>query len=75
VASQRRTAGTASLEKFEHNPIFINKLTNAYKSLIHMSEVDPGIFGRIVVIDGNRDPEDVANDVYKEFVKIYRPSS
>jgi dTMP kinase len=73
-AAQRRTARTISLEKFEYDPIFINKLINAYQSLIHMSEVDRSIFGKVVVINGNRQTEKVADDVYQEFLKIYHPS-
>ncbi|MDP3992208.1 MAG: dTMP kinase [Nanoarchaeota archaeon] len=75
VAAQRRATRTASLEKFEQNPLFIDKLVNAYKSLIHMSEVDASIFGRVMVIDANRNPDDVTNDIYGEFVKIYKSSS
>ena len=75
MAGQRRATRTTSLEKFEYNPLFINKLVNAYKSLIHMSEVDPRVFGRVTVINANRNPDDVANDVYGEFVKIYKSSS
>jgi len=75
VADQRRGVRiTGSLEKFEQNPIFIDKLINAYKALIHMSEVDQSIFGKIAVIDGNREADSVANDVYQEFLRIYRPS-
>jgi len=73
VASERRTSRAGSLEKFELNPIFIDKLVNAYKSLIHMSEVDETLFGRIFVVDGNRERETVSDDIYREFARIYNP--
>jgi dTMP kinase len=58
-------------EKFEGNPEFVDRLTSAYKALVHMSEVDPRIFGRVVRIDGNREIEDVAEDIFSEFKIFY----
>jgi len=71
VAEQRLIQRGDPLEKFEKNKDFVAKAIKAYHALVKIGQVDERIFGKIVRINGNRPIEVVANDVYKEFMKIY----
>jgi dTMP kinase len=59
-------------EKFEKDGQFVNKLISAYNSLTFMSEVDERIFGKVIRINGNREPGLVSEDIWSEFLKVYK---
>ena len=72
VARKRITTSRRKRELFERDVVFVNKLVNAYNSLVHISEVDPSVFGRVIRINGNRNIDDVSSDIFKEFLKTYK---
>jgi len=67
VAAERMRTTRTSVEKFEGNPQFVDKLISAYNALVHMSEVDPRIFGEVIRIDGTKSIDDVANEIFQEY--------
>ena len=71
VAERRTRNRKKKLEKFERNREFKNKLTNAYSALIHMSEVDQTIFGKVVKIDGSESINEITDNLYNEFLDVY----
>ena len=73
VARERIKKRGGKMEKFEKNVGFTKRLIVAYKSLIHMSEVDPRIFGKVVRIDGKRDMNKIGDEIFSHFCKIYSP--
>ena len=72
VARERIRSTRGEVEKFEKDPEFIDKLTLSYNILIDMSEADLRLFGKVVRINGNRDIREVADEIYKEFLKVYK---
>ncbi len=70
-ARTRLNRSGRSEELFEKDPEFVRRLVSAYNTLFFMSEVDKNIFGRVVKIDGNRTPEEVSEEIYSEFLKVY----
>jgi len=71
VAEQRMKDRGDPPEKFERDVEFKDKVIRAYNALIGLAQVDERLFGKVVRINGNRSIDDVANDVYKEFLDIY----
>lgn len=61
------------MEKFEANREFRKKLISAYHNLFNMSNLVQDIFGNVVKIDVNREIEDVAEDIFQEFLTVYQP--
>lgn len=72
VTQERLRESREKLEKFEKDPEFIDKLINNYRLLTQISETNPRIFGKVVRIDGDREIDDVAEDVYKEFLLLHQ---
>ena len=74
VAEERIRSTRSKREKFEKDPEFVDRLISAYRVLVGMSEVDSRIFGKVVRIDGNRPTEEVTDEIFEEFLKIYSSS-
>ncbi|MCA9485549.1 MAG: dTMP kinase, partial [Nanoarchaeota archaeon] len=72
VAAQRLMARGDPREKFDKDPEFVQKLVDAYRSLYHMSNVDPSFFGNVTLIDGSQSRKKITEDVTKVFDPLYR---
>src|SRR3989344_1952579 len=72
VARRRLEKSGRSREKFERNPEFVNKLISAYKCLVHMSEVDESLFGKVILIDGERPVKKVTEQITSVFTPLYQ---
>ena len=70
-ASKRTLKRGEDLEKFEKDKSFVQKLINAYSCLGNMAQVDESIFGKVVMIDANRTPEEIALDIKDKFHSFY----
>ena len=71
IAQERIKKRRRRLEKFEKDQEFIDKLINNYRTLTQMAQADSRIFGKVIRINGYRGIEDVAEDIYHEFRKVY----
>jgi len=58
-------------EKFEGNAEFIDKVIGNYRKFAKISKEYPSLFGPIIKIDGNMLIEEVAEEVYRNFLPIY----
>ncbi len=74
VAEERIKERKSDLEKFEKNPMFVDKLIDAYQALVQMAQVDSKILGPVILINGNRSMKKVADEIFSEFLEKYRPS-
>ena len=72
TAEKRGAMMEGKKEKFEKDAKFIYKLISAYNCQLFMSEVDERIFGKVERIDGSREPEAVADEIYGKFVSLYK---
>lgn len=72
VAKRRIKKRGDPLEKFERDPDFVDRLVNAYQSLAHLAQVSQGIFGKVVLINGNQSITQVANNVRSAFDPLYQ---
>ncbi|MDD5699987.1 MAG: dTMP kinase [Candidatus Nanoarchaeia archaeon] len=71
AAEERREKRGAPREKFEFRE-FMDKAAQRYLELYELSLKNPNLFGRVVLIDGNPDPETVGNSIEKVFLPMYR---
>lgn len=69
--ARKRVEARGKKELFEHNLNFVKQLISTYHTLAFMSEVDERIFGKVVRINGDKEIETVADNIYQEFLKIY----
>jgi dTMP kinase len=70
--AEDRTRKRGQLEKFERNSEFVEKAIRNYKELAILSEDNPELLGRVIRIDGNHSIDEVAADIYLEFLKVYQ---
>jgi dTMP kinase len=70
IAESRREKRGTPKEKFEQRE-FMDKVTANYWALYEMSLKNPELFGEVVKIDGNGLINEVAKDIYQEFLKVY----
>lgn len=59
------------LEKFDRDPEFIDKLIQQYRYLAKLAGSSPELFGRVVVINGNRNVDDVTTEILTYFDGLY----
>lgn len=59
------------LEKFEANEEFVGKLISRYETLAKVAQVDPSFFGNVVIINGDKEVEEVAAEIKKSFDPLY----
>jgi dTMP kinase len=71
VAEGRMKKAGRPLEKFERDPGFVDKLIEAYRALTHMSNVNSGIFGEVVRINGDEGVVDVSSEIKEKFLSVY----
>lgn len=71
TAKKRIALRGQALEKFEKNEEYVKKVISAYRSLGHMAQVDPSIFGKVVVIDANKPHEAVDQEVEKLLTPLF----
>ncbi|MDP3992191.1 MAG: dTMP kinase [Nanoarchaeota archaeon] len=72
VAEDRIKKTRNGFEKFEKDPEFTEKLIRAYNILTQMSDVDPGVFGKVLGINSNRETEQVADEIFSRFQIYYK---
>lgn len=71
VASKRMKDRIRS-EKFERDAGFIDKVISNYREIVRISEEDSKLFGTVLRIDAEKSLEEVSENVYQEFLKVYR---
>lgn len=59
------------LEKFDRDPEFIDKLIQQYRYLAELANSDPRLFGRVVVINGNKSIAEIASEISSHFNFLY----
>ncbi len=69
--AEERTRKRGPLEKFEINSEFVDKAIKNYRELVSFSEKNPELLGKVIRIDGNRSIEQVAEEIYQNFLPIY----
>ncbi|MEK6926079.1 MAG: dTMP kinase [Nanoarchaeota archaeon] len=69
--AQERIASRKAKEKFEDIE-FAKRLVDSYNALRALSKFDERIFGKVVRIDGNREVEEVSDDIFEEFLSVYQ---
>ena len=72
IAEERRNIRGHASEKYEREIVFTEKLIVAYKTLGEMAQEDETLFGKVVVIDGNKALEEVAQQIRVSFAPLYR---
>lgn len=72
VAAERIMKRGDSIEKFERDPEFVDKVIGNYRSLVEMSYNEPGLFGEVIQINGTPSEDEVAEKIYKTFIPFYR---
>lgn len=70
-AAQERTKKRKEREKFERDANFIDKVIENYRSLAHCSSDKPELFGRVIMVNVNRPINEVANEIYQNFLPLY----
>jgi dTMP kinase len=71
VAANRMKDRTRS-EKFERDAEFIEKVIKNYQNIAKLSKENPKLFGRVIRIDAEKPLNEVSENVYQEFLPIYR---
>lgn len=71
IARERITARGGSLEKFENDVDFVERLIVSYRKLVYNTSLKD-VFGYVVPIDGEQTIEGVAEDIKKQFLPIYK---
>jgi dTMP kinase len=69
--AQERTKKRKEREKFERDAKFIDDVIEKYRSLANCSPNKPELFGKVVRIDANRPINEVAEDIYQNFLPLY----
>ena len=63
IAETRRRIRGDPQEKYEREATFIERLMQNYKLLGEMVKKDQTIFGKVIVVNGNGNPEEVAQQI------------
>ena len=72
VAEERRGKRGAFLEKYERETIFTEKVIQSYRRLGEIAQNDEAIFGKVIMINGNREVEEVEKQVIVTFDALYQ---
>ena len=73
--NKTNSIGDNSVEKFEKETRFIEKLVEAYRCLSYTARVDESIFGIVIMIDGTGSVEEVSKKIKQEFDYVYKKRS
>lgn len=70
--AQERTKKRREREKFERDAQFIDKVIENYRTLAHCSYDKPELFGKVIIVNGNNPTQEVADDIYRNFLPLYK---